>query len=454
MQLRFLGAAQTVTGSRYLLTHKGKNILIDCGLFQGLKESRLKNWDAFSIDPKKLDALILTHAHIDHSGYIPKLIKEGFEGPVYCTDATAALCQVLLPDAGYLQEEEAGYLNRRKLSKHNPALPLFTQLEATRALNSFLVKPFDKEFEVAPGISVRFLYAGHILGAAMVVVSIENIKIAFSGDLGRQNDAIFRPPAPLPEVDYLIVESTYGNRKHGVSDPAGDLEGIIHQAVDEGGVIVIPAFAVGRAQTLMYHLSVLKKSGRIPSIPMYLNSPMATDVTGIFRQFCSLHKLTDQECEQTCSVVEYVKTVEESKVLNERKGPMLIISASGMVTGGRVLHHIRAFAPNSKNHIVLAGFQTAGTRGRRIQDGEKEVKIFREYVPIRAKVHVFENMSAHADYGEIIEWLKGSKGRPRKVFITHGEPGAAEAMKDHLENEFKFDCEVPQLGQAFRLVKA
>lgn len=451
MQLRFLGAAQTVTGSKYLLTIKDKNVLIDCGLFQGLKELRLKNWEPFSVDPKSIDAVLLTHAHIDHSGYIPRLIKEGFKGSIYCTDATLGLCRILLPDTGYLQEEDAAFLNRKKLSKHNPALPLFTKREAEKSLEYFRPQPFDQEFEVVQGLKVRFLYSGHILGSAIVVVSAGDKKIAFSGDIGRQVDPIFRQPTSVPEVDYLVVESTYGNRKHGPSDPEAELEKVINDTVKRHGVVIIPAFAVGRAQTLMYYLSVLKRTGRIPNIPMYLNSPMASNATGLFCDFRELHKLSDDQCRETCEVVQYIKTVEESKALNEKKGPMVIISASGMATGGRILHHLKAFAPDPKNHILLAGFQAAGTRGRQIQDGAKEIKIFREFIPVRAQVDVLENISAHADYTEIIQWLEESNIHPKKVFITHGEPEAAEALKGHLSKRFGWSCEVPQHDQVYDL---
>lgn len=451
MQLRFLGAAQTVTGSKYLLTVNGKNILIDCGLFQGIKELRLKNWEPFSVDPKSIDAILLTHAHIDHSGYIPRLIKEGFRGQVYCTEATLDLCRILLPDTGYLQEEDAEFLNRKRLSKHAPALPLFTKREAEDSLDYFRPQPFDSEFEPVPRLKVRFLYSGHILGSAIVVLSAEETKIAFSGDIGRQEDAIFHPPKPVPEVDYLVVESTYGNRKHGPSDPEADLERVINDTVQRGGVVLIPAFTVGRAQTLMYHLSVLKRMGRIPDIPMYLNSPMASNVTGLFCDYRNLHKLSNEQCRETCEVVRYVKSVEESKALNEKKGPMVIISASGMATGGRILHHLRAFAPDPKNQILIAGFQAAGTRGRQIQDGVKEIKMFREFIPVRAQVDVLENMSAHADYVEIIQWLEKSNIHPQKVFITHGEPEAARSLKGHLNSRFGWSCEVPQHDQAYEL---
>ena len=318
-RIRFLGAAGTVTGSKYLLTFNQRKILIDCGLFQGLKELRLKNWDRFPIDPKTIDAILLTHAHIDHSGYIPRLIKEGFRGKIYCTQATFDLCQILLPDTGHIQQEEAEYLARKKISKHNPPLPLFTVEDAKEALAYFETKNFDEEFEVIPELFSTFKYVGHILGAASCLVQAGPIKIAFSGDVGRWNDPIFRNPTPLPPVDYLIVESTYGNKKHEASDPLVDLEEIINKAVPSRGVILIPAFAVGRAQSLMYFLSQLEKAKRIPSIPMYLNSPMATNVTKKFCEFKVLHKLSELECQEMFAGFHFIKTVEESTALNEKK---------------------------------------------------------------------------------------------------------------------------------------
>ena len=420
-------------------------------MFQGLKELRLKNWDRFPIDPKSIDAIILTHAHIDHSGYIPRLVKDGFRGKIFCTSATFALCKILFPDSGHLQEEEANYLARKKWSKHNPPLPLFTKAEAVQALEYFSPKDFNQDFEMAPGINIQFRYAGHILGAASAIVRVGSQTIGFSGDIGRQIDPLFREPEPLPRVDYLVVESTYGNRVHQVSDPKGDLEKIINDTVQENGVILIPSFAVGRAQTLMYYLSVLKKSGRIPSIPMYLNSPMATDASQLYHDYKSLHKLSPKQCDEMCTVVDYVKSVEESKALNDRKGPMLIISASGMATGGRILHHLKAFAPDPINTIIFAGYQAAGTRGRAIYDGAKEIKINHEFIPVRAKVRMLENLSGHGDYVEILEWLLKANISPKKVFVTHGEKESAFAMKKHISEKFNWNCEVPLQDQEFTL---
>ncbi len=450
-RLRFLGAAGTVTGSKYLLSNENRKVLVDCGLFQGLKELRLKNWDRFPIEPTTIDAIVLTHAHLDHSGYIPKLINEGFKGKIFCTPATLALCRILLTDAGHLQEEEAEWLNRKKFSKHAPALPLFSEKDAEAALKQFVPKPFDEAFEVAPGIRATFIYAGHILGAATVIVDTGTTKIAFSGDVGRSNDPILFPPAKLPPIDYLVVESTYGDRKHDVVDPVKDLEVVINEALQKKGVILIPSFAVGRAQSLMHYLSILRKSGRIPNVPMYLNSPMATNATELFYEFKSLHKLTELECKEMFEAVQYVKTVEESRALNEKKGPMIIISASGMATGGRIVHHLKAFVANPTTTVVLAGFQAAGTRGRALQEGANEIKIHRELIPVRATIRTLKNCSAHADYEEILDWLTQSKVTPRKVFVTHGEPGAALKMKEHITDQFRWSCVVPKQDQEFTL---
>lgn len=446
-EIQFVGGAGTVTGSKYLLTYQGKRILVDCGLFQGLKSLRLLNWDGLPVPPSEIHAVVLTHAHIDHSGFIPRLIKNGFRGKVYCTSATKDLCRVLLPDAGYLMEEEAEYLNRKKRSKHSPALPLFTQLEAERSLEYFETIPFSQSHSLAEHFRFEFQYAGHILGAASVVFEIGGRKVAFSGDVGRMQDPLFFPPAPLPRVDYLITESTYGNRLHKKSDVLDDLAGIINDTFQRDGVVLIPAFAVGRVQSLMYYLWVLRKQNRIPAIPMFLNSPMATNVNALLNRYRDLHKLSEGECAEVCNVVKYVHSADESKKLNERKGPMLIISASGMLTGGRILHHLKTFAPDEKNTILLTGFQAAGTRGEALEKGCEEVKVHGEYVPVRAQVKVLDNMSAHADYKELIHWFSESKIRPRKVFITHGEPSASDELRRRLTETFHWDCHIPSQNE-------
>lgn len=450
-ELQFLGAAGTVTGSKYLLKFQGQKILIDCGLFQGLKNLRLKNWDSFSVKPSEIDAIVLTHAHIDHSGYIPRLVKDGFRGKIYATEATKEVCKILLPDCGYLFEEEAEYLNRIGASKHKPALPLFTVKEAEHSLDYFEGVEFKKSIKLGPELSFEFHYVGHILGAASIIVSAGPRKIAFSGDIGRENDPIFYPPDLLPAVDYLVTESTYGNRLHEATSVADELAKVINETYNRNGVVVIPAFAVGRAQSIMYYLSLLLKEKLIPKMPMYLNSPMATDFSKVFHDFIKLHKLTEEEFNGMNRAIKFVNSVDESKSLNERQGPMIIISASGMLTGGRVLHHLKAFTPYAKNTILLSGFQSAGTRGEALQHGAQEIKIHGQYIPVKAQVVTLNNMSAHADYAEIIGWFKKSKINPRKVFVTHGEASAADELRRRLTETFAWSCFVPQQGETFVL---
>lgn len=450
-EIQFLGAAGTVTGSKYLIKHNGTQILVDCGLFQGLKSLRLMNWEKFPVKPAEIDALVLTHAHIDHSGYIPRLIKDGFRGKIYATPATKDLCGILLPDSGHLMEEEAEFLNRHKKTKHKPALPLFTIEDAERALEYFETVPYRDQRKLGSEISFHFQSVGHILGAAAAIIEIAGCKIAFTGDIGRQNDRIFFPPEHLPQVDYLVTESTYGNRRHKNRDSLDDLAESINETYQRGGVVLIPAFAVGRAQSLMYDLAVLKKENRIPEFPMYLNSPMATNVSRLFCSYNKLHRLSEQECLMTCEVLKYVRSVEESKALNEKKGPMLIVSASGMLAGGRILHHLKAFAPYPENTILLTGFQAAGTRGEALERGAEELKIHGEYIPVRAQVKVLHNMSAHGDYQEITKWFSDSKVQPKKVFLTHGESSAADEFRRRLTEAFGWNCFVPSQGEVVRL---
>jgi metallo-beta-lactamase family protein len=449
--IQFLGGAGTVTGSKYLLSHGKHSVLIDCGLFQGLKTLRMQNWDYLPVEPSKISAIILTHAHIDHSGYIPRLIKNGFRGKIFCTPATKELCKILLPDCGYLMEEEAEFLTRKMKTKHSPALPLFSEQEAKASLEYFDTVPFNERKFLESDFTFEFLYAGHILGAASIIVTVAGKKIAFSGDIGRQNDKIFYPPAPLPPVDYLITESTYGNRLHKETDILDELAEVVNETYQRRGVVLIPSFAVGRAQALMYYLSVLKKDKRIPDFPMFLNSPMATSVDDVFCSFNKLHRLSEADCIRSCQAVKYVRSVEESKRLNEKSGPMLIISASGMLTGGRVLHHLKAFAGDEKNTILLTGYQAAGTRGEALERGAQEIKVHGEYIPVRAQVKTLSNMSAHADYKEIIQWLSLSKISPKEVFITHGEASAADELRRRLGESFGWHCSVPQQNQKFSL---
>lgn len=444
MTIQFLGATSTVTGSKYLVHAAGKQVLVDCGLFQGFKQLRLRNWGQFPVDPKSIDAVVLTHAHLDHSGYLPLLVKNGYKGPIFCTAATADLCGILLPDSGHLQEEDARYANRRGFSKHRPALPLYTEEDAKRCLSQLRPVEFAQSIKIAPGVDMRLLLAGHILGAAMIEMRCEGRILLFSGDLGRPNDLVMQPPARVEHADFLVIESTYGNRRHDVKDPLDVLADVITRTVARQGVVIIPAFAVGRAQTLLYAIHLLKIARRIPDVPVYLNSPMAVDATNIYHRHRIEHRLTEEQCKSMCTTAKFVNSVEESKALNNKRGPMILISASGMLTGGRVLHHLKAFAPDARNTILLSGFQSGGTRGAALAAGAETVKIHGEQIPIRAEVATLSNLSAHADYVEMLDWLGHFSGPPKQTFITHGEPAAADALRRSIEEKLKWPCTVPE----------
>jgi len=452
MDIRFLGATGTVTGSKYLVNAGGRQILIDCGLFQGLKQLRLKNWARLPVDPREIDAVILTHAHIDHSGYLPLLVKNGFRGKVWCSGGTRDLCEVLLPDSGHLQEEEARYANRQGFSKHHPALPLYTRADADQALHALKAVDFGVTVDLGGGIKFELSPSGHILGSSFVSLRADGRSIVFSGDLGRPHDPIMRDPTALDHADYLVVESTYGDRLHTRDDPAVQLAEVLSRTFARGGVLVIPAFAVDRTQTLMYYIAQLKAAGTIPqNIPVYLNSPMAVNVTRIFHEHAAEHRLTPGECDAMCNAAHIVNSVEESQRLNTQSGPMVIICASGMATGGRVVHHLKAFAPDPRNTILFAGFQAVGTRGAAIVAGAESVKIHGAYVPIKAEVALLDNMSAHADYAETLDWLAHFREPPRMTFVTHGEPVAADALRLRIHERFGWDCRVPEYLEIFGL---
>jgi metallo-beta-lactamase family protein len=450
MELCFLGATGTVTGSKYLLSSGSTRILIDCGLFQGLKQLRLRNWDVLPVDLSTLSAVVLTHAHIDHSGYLPLLVKHGYKGKVYCSAATRELCSILLPDSGRLQEEQAEYANRHKFSKHNPALPLYTQEDAERSLLHLVAVDFKQE-TVLGNITLRLFPAGHIPGAASVELREAQTSIVFSGDLGRPDDPIMNPPMPLEGADYLVVESTYGNRKHAAQDAIQLLGEIITRTAQRDGVVVIPAFAVGRTQMLLHYIRLLKDAGSIPDMPIYLNSPMAVDATDIFYRHHLEHRLSFEQCVAACNVAKIIRTAEESKALNRRKGPMVIIAGSGMATGGRVVHHLKAFAPDPKNTILFVGFQAEGTRGAAMVTGARSIRIHGEDVPVLAQIETIDSLSAHADYAQILEWLKKMQRVPRQVFVTHGELQAATAMVQHIEEELHWPARVPEYMEIVQL---
>ncbi|MEQ1720776.1 MAG: MBL fold metallo-hydrolase [Nitrosomonas sp.] len=452
LKLQFLGATGTVTGSKYLLQSDTKNILVDCGLFQGFKQLRLRNWKALPFNPKDIDVVLLTHAHIDHSGYLPLLVKNGFKGAIYCTAATRDLCEVLLLDSAKLQEEEAEYMNKHSFSKHKPALPLYTRDDAERSLELFQTVEYYKEKELENSLNFQMLPAGHILGAAMVYINNPETSILFTGDIGRPHDLVMKTPTVVKNADYLIVESTYGNRTHDPADPLDKLGDVINRTIQRGGKVIIPTFAVGRAQSLMYAIHLLKKDNLIPNdLPVYLNSPMAEEATAIFDNHPGEYRLTTEQTEAMCRTARIVADVEESKKLNLRKDPMIILAGSGMATGGRIVHHLKAYVSDARNTILFSGFQAGGTRGAAMLDGAREIKIHGEYIPVRAEIAILDNLSAHADANEIIAWLKHFQAPPKQTFITHGEPIAADTLRLKIVEQLGWDCYVPDYLETIQL---
>ena len=451
MKLTFLGAAGTVTGSRYLLEHRGHRLLVDCGLFQGYKNLRLMNWEPPPFDPGSLDAVLLSHAHLDHSGALPRLVKQGYRGRILATPATRELCEVLLPDSARLQEEDAAYLNRHGRSRHKPALPLYDERDAAQALERFDALAFGRSREVMPGVTLTLRPAGHILGASSVVLEADGTVVMFSGDVGRPDDPIHLAPETPPAFDYLVLESTYGDRLHPTGDVPAQLAQIVSRTVGRGGIVVMPAFAVGRAQVLLFLLSRLRSQGAIPDVPVYLNSPMAIDMSDIYLRHKESQRLTAADWTAMAGMTRNIRTVDESKALSVRREPCVIVSASGMATGGRVLHHLKALAPDARNAIVFAGYQAGGTRGARMVAGERSIRIFGEDVAVNAEVVSLQGLSAHADAGQLVDWLRGAPRSPRGVFLTHGEPGPADQLRQRLESNFGWPVTVPWQGQCVEL---
>ncbi|HSH09898.1 MAG TPA: MBL fold metallo-hydrolase, partial [Oceanipulchritudo sp.] len=452
MRLTFLGAAGTVTGSRHMVEVNGKRLLVDCGLFQGPKKNRLKNWEPFPVEPSSIDAIMLTHAHIDHIGFLPAVVKAGFRGPIYCTKATADLAGILLPDSGHLQEEEAKWANKKGYSKHSPAKPLYTEQDAKDVLQYLEPVDYGQHFEPAPNIRAKYRDAGHILGAAFLDLKSVNgngtKKIVFSGDLGRPTDAILRAPVPAYNVDYLVAESTYGNRLHEETFPEEELVRVVNESMERGGVLVIPAFAVGRSQTLLYALRELEMAGRIPEVPVYLDSPMANNALHIHRRHvpdlnlvCRKKSLAGVKLFHP-NQLRLSVTRQDSININSVKKGAIIISASGMVTGGRILHHLKERLPYANNTVLFIGYQAEGTRGRTILEGKESVRMFGEDVPVKAHIERIEGYSGHADYREILAWMMGFNKAPERVFLVHGEPEASQAMAEHIRQQFKWDVTV------------
>ena len=465
--IEFWGGVGTVTGSKYLVQTNRARVLVDCGMFQGLKELRERNWQDPPFNPGSINAVLITHAHIDHTGYLPRLVQQGFRGPVYCSRGTADLLKILLPDAGRLQEEEADYRNRHNLTKHTPALPLYTEKDAYAALE--LVKPVPntgEAIEVAPGIRGGFRIAGHILGSSLVLLEVDHAvadgqgrRILFSGDLGHYDQPIIRDPEPPPACDYLLVESTYGDRLHDPEDPKVALARIINDAAERDAPVLIPAFAVGRTQEIVYLMRELEDEKTIPVLPVMVDSPMAAAATAAYanrreeqdEEYTSI--LTRQRHPLRTHSMMTASSRQESKRLNDAQGARVIISASGMMTGGRVLHHAMRLVPDPEATIVFVGYQAAGTTGRRILEGEPEVKILGQRVPVRCRIAKIGGFSAHADYAEVLRWLGGiESGVPRQTFLTHGEPEAANAMAGHIKEKFGWNVHVPQYGEKFELL--
>jgi metallo-beta-lactamase family protein len=455
----------TVTGSKYLIETDRGSVLVDCGMFQGLKELRERNWQDPPFDPRALNAVLITHAHIDHTGYLPRLVNQGFTGPVYCSRGTAELLKILLPDAGRLQEEDADYRNRHKLTRHKPALPLYTEKDAFATLKLVNPRPNTGEaVEVAPGIRAGFRVAGHILGSSLVLVELDDAgidpsgrRVLFSGDLGHYDQPIIQDPVAPSACDYLLVESTYGDRLHDPENPKDALARIIKDAVGRNSPVLIPAFAVGRTQELLYLIRELEDEKAIPIVPVYVDSPMAAATTTVYGNRKEEHDeayasvlARKQHPLRTHSLVT-VSSRAESKSLNEVHGARVIISASGMMTGGRVLHHALRLLPDPDATIVFVGYQAAGTTGRRILDGEREVRILGQRVPVRCRTARIGGFSAHADWKEVLHWLEGMPAAPRRTFLTHGEPPAANAMANHIKERFGWTVEVPVYGQRFEL---
>lgn len=456
MTVQFFGGIGTVTGSRTLVVAEGRQVLVDCGLFQGYKQLRLRNRAPFPVDPAGIDAVVLTHAHLDHSGYLPALVRDGFDGPVFCTPGTAELLGLLLPDSAYLQEEEARFAQRKHYSKHERPTPLYTVADAERALESLVEVPFDSELTLGAAhvnseFSARFVHAGHILGAAQVRLRHHGRTVHFSGDLGRDDDALMCAPAPLEPAELVIAESTYGDRKHPDVNPEAELGAVVSRIAGRGGVVIIPAFAVGRAQALLLHLARLRRRKAIPSVPIYLNSPMAVDATTLYRARPDEHRIDERDYSEMYELATMVSSVDDSKLLNLRGGPMIIISASGMLTGGRVLHHIAAFGDDPRNAIVLTGYQAPGTRGGALANGADSLRMFGREIEIRAEVVQLNSLSAHADADGILRWLAPVARSETRVALNHGEPGAADALRQRIERELSLSVTVPEQGQVLEV---
>lgn len=457
-RIQFCGAARTVTGSRHVLRYEGKTVLVDCGMFQGSRELKERNWAPFPVDPHEIDAVIITHAHQDHIGYLPKLVREGYRGPIYATRATLELCRISLPDSGRLQEEEARYRNRHGITRHHPALPLYTEGDAYACLRLFEVVPYHTLHDLPGGASWQFFPAGHILGSAFAEVYFPNgERIMMSGDLGGYDTPILHDPWPVEHAEYLVVESTYGDRLHPAEDTEERLLQIIKDAIESGGAVVVPSFAIGRTQELLYHLRRLELSGRMPRFPIYVDSPMASSTTQVYKQVAEEH---DEEAKIAFDTKEdplepagltFVRDREQSKALNVQKGPFMIIAGSGMATGGRIVHHLLHRLGDPATTVLFTGYQAEGTLGRRLLEKAALVRILGQEVRVEARIEKLNALSAHADQGEILRWLSGFKKPPKRTFIVHGEPAAQDALREKIHTELGWNVAIPEHLQEFTL---
>ena len=450
ISIQFLGAARCVTGSKFLLRSAEGTTLIDCGLFQGLKELRERNWQPFPFPAAQIDQVILTHAHIDHTGYLPRLAKEGFRGQVYCTPSTAELLGLLLPDCGHLQEEDARYAAEKSFSKHNPPLPLFTEQDARASLRLLQPVKFSQSVNLGDGLTFRYHPTGHILGAGSLEIRAGDTRLWFSGDLGRYHDEVMNPPTQGSEADYIFIESTYGNRLHAGRDVSTDLADVINRTVRRGGSLLIPAFAIGRTQTMLYHIRQLEDAGRIPRLPVFIDSPMAVDASALYCRFgreenlkLDLTMTDDDCCPLRCRDTTFVRTPEESKRINDLRTPAIIIAASGMATGGRVVHHLANRLPDKRNTVLLVGYQADGTRGRALSNGDKKLKIHGQFVPVRAEIASISGLSAHGDQRDLLRWLSGFRRAPRRAFLIHGEDNGLNGLSDQVRENLKWPVHIP-----------
>lgn len=451
VSLQFLGAAGTVTGSKYLLKTPSLSLMIDSGLFQGLKALRLMNWEPLGVDIPSINAVILTHAHLDHCGYLPLLGKQGFRGKIYCTAPTRDLAEIILRDSARIQEEDAVNANRYGYTKHKPAVPLYTEEDVENILPMLVVTEADTVTPLSNDISFRFLTNGHILGSAFVEITCYKKRILFSGDLGRPVSTLLREPAKPSPADFVIMESTYGDRLHSELSTDDQLCDVIIDTVHQKGNLLIPSFAVGRAQELMHLLNQLKKNNRIPNLPVYMDSPMGADATSILKKYPAWHKLTDDECNSLFNDVNIIRKFEDTIKVVEQPGPKIIIAASGMLTGGRVLYYLEKYVQSKKNAILFTGYQSEGTRGRAMLSGAYEIKIHGAYLPVRMKVYSLAAMSGHADQKEMIGWLTNITPAPQKIFLVHGENGSREAMRVKLESTLKWNVVLPGIFDEFQL---